>query len=132
MSSKSLYILITFITEPWPGNITVGFKSKINCNEFKYSVRSSNTVVPSPSTQSAENKALSSSKNMTIWSVVCPGVWWILKILNSKIAIFYAMLNRHWLRGERFSHWDITLVTTAFYVGILPSSYTTPFQIHLI
>lgn len=85
------YILITFITEPWPGNITVGFKSKINCNDFKYSVRSSNTVVPSPSTQSAENNALSSSKNITIWSVVWPGVWWILKILNSKIIIVYAM-----------------------------------------
>ena len=48
------------------GKYNSSIKSKINCNDFKYSVRSSNTVVPSPSTQSAENNALSSSKNITI------------------------------------------------------------------
>lgn len=53
----------------------VGFKSNINCNDFKYSVKSSKAVNPSPSTESAENKALSSSNVIITWSVVCPGVW---------------------------------------------------------
>lgn len=60
--------------------MTVGCKSNINCNVFKYSVKLSNTVVPSPRTQSPENNDLSSSNVIIIWSAVCPGAWWILYI----------------------------------------------------
>lgn len=69
---------ITLTTEPWPGNITVGLRFNIKCNEFKYWLKFSNTVVPSPRTQSAENNELSSSKVIITWSAVWPGVWWIL------------------------------------------------------
>lgn len=62
------------MTDPCPGNMTFGFNSNINLREFKYSFKSSNTVVPSPSTQSAENNELSSFNVIITWSFVCPGV----------------------------------------------------------
>jgi len=41
-------------------------------------------------------------------------------------------LTRRWSRGERFSHYDIILVTTVCYIGLLPISCAIPYQIQII
>lgn len=42
------------------------------------------------------------------------------------------ILTRRWSRGERFSHYDIILVTTVCYIGLLPISCAIPYQIQII
>lgn len=122
---------------PWPGYMTLGLSSKILFKLFIYVYKSSKTAVPSPKIQSPLNRIFSSWSVSTTWSVVWPGVWWIVTVAPSTF-ISCPSCNQLYCRGGMSSEPSSKLllcfqifecsVDKANYVLHAPHSYTSNIQ----